>query len=154
MGILKDPSNAPTLRQEIRTLDYLRGQGIPTIPATTTICAEIPSIHYHGRYELNSKDYNFPGPYAKPSSLTQYYAIANTLIAKCIWISDLQFGIKKNGDIVVVDPVSAMLNSNPIGVLEIAARKLERALNAPRKDFGSKTAAGKSPAGILPPPAL
>jgi hypothetical protein len=159
MGIVKRPNNKlfGTAKAEVDVLNYLRAIGIPSIRATETVCAEIPSVHYWERYKLNSKDADFPGPYATDATLAQFYEIVDTLVVKCVAIMDLQFGIHESGRLMVVDPLSVHRNENPLSkrssmALQMTANKLERARNKPHRPLGDPSVACTSPISVPPPP--
>lgn len=115
IAVLKKGQHANTFDNELKVLGQLKNLGFPTVSirGKTTVNGQTALIM--DRFAQGSKDIvktvngkaQIVGtsPYLNQRSIDQLRAIRTRIIDEKIQIHDLQFLIKKNGDIVISDPL-------------------------------------------------
>ena len=122
VGVLRDGKRAGDIEKELATLRKLDELGLPTVKARPVTVDGKPAVMYD-RLAQGSKDVVRlvddkmktvgSSPLLNQRSVADLRAIRQTMIDKQVRVDDLQFLIRRDGRVVIADPLNVAVGQGP-----------------------------------------
>jgi hypothetical protein len=133
IGVLHEDADRNTLfidaHREVRSLERLRKQGLPTVNAMLVTVDGVPSI-LMDRFAEGSADWRSkPSKFFNERSISDFENIRSIIREKKIWIEDLQFGVYEDGRVAIADPGEVRVGRVPKDDAEFFEYNLDRIAN-------------------------